>query len=166
MPHPSSPTSPTSATSPTAKHFITGSPARQRGWRWPCWRKPRRASQTSALEASGPWTDHAGLAHWGVYGNVGPEAGPAAGLASLEAPPGLRVPAWQGTSKAAAEALFASTAHLGSRKLRSPGVSKWWRRARSSDQAPPGHSWKVASTRERHGVSHGDSNPGCAPHWL
>lgn len=93
---------------PQRKHFITGSPARRRGWKWPRERKPHRVSQTSALEASSPRTGHVGLAHWGVYGNTGPEAGPAAGLGSPEAPPDLKVPAWQETSKAAAEALFSS----------------------------------------------------------
>lgn len=86
-------------TGPRAKHFITGSSARQRGWKWLCWRKPRRARQTSAPEASGPQSDHAGLALGDVYGNAGPEAGPAAGLGSPEAARGLRVPAWQGNQR-------------------------------------------------------------------
>ena len=86
-------------TGPRTKHFITGSSARQRGWKWLCWRKPRRARQTSAPEASGPQSDHAGLALGDVYGNAGPEAGPAAGLGSPEAARGLRVPAWQGNQR-------------------------------------------------------------------
>lgn len=44
-----------------------------------------------------PTDGHVGLAHWGVYGNTGPEASAAAGLGSPEAPPGLKVPAWQRT---------------------------------------------------------------------
>lgn len=93
---------------PQRKHFITGSPARQRGWKWPCERKPHRVSQTLVPEANSPRTGHVGLARWRVYGNTGPEAGPAAGLGSPEAPPGLKVPAYGETAKAAAEALFSS----------------------------------------------------------
>lgn len=144
-PHPSSPTS---STSPRAKHFITGSPARQRGWKWPCWRKPRRASQTSALEASGPWPDHAELARWGVYGNVGPEASPAAGLGSPEAPPGSECQLGRGHQRLQLRPCFPPPSTWGSGRLGSPGLSEWQRQARSSDRALSGHCWKVATTRE------------------
>lgn len=86
----------------------------------------------------------------------------ALGPAQLLAPPGLKVPAWQGTSEAAAEALFFSVAHLGIRTLRSLGsealeVGKVFRSAlglqEQGNQAFCGHPWKVASTQERHRTS-------------